>query len=109
MSVTYDPRSISEKCDDRSKHRDFESALQGVQYQLRQARVALLVVEMKLQDTDRPEVELVDLELAQDAAILVSRLQQRVRDILSEVDSEVPVPIQRQTQGSEIEYSGGAK
>jgi hypothetical protein len=97
-----DNRSLTEKMDDHSKQGNFESALTGIQYQLRQARIAVLAAGMKMQDTDRSEIEIDDLRLIDRATENIAELQLRIRDILAELDPHAPIPSERQSHSDLI-------
>jgi hypothetical protein len=57
---------------------------------------------MKLQDTDRPEVEVDDLKLVDTATQAIAELQVRIRDILAGIDTEVAPPVARQRLTAQI-------
>jgi hypothetical protein len=97
-----DNRSLTEKMDDHSKQDNFEHALNGIQYQLRQARIAMLAAGMKMQDTDRPEIEVDDFRLYDTAVEAIQNLQARIRDILADLNPNAPIPSERQLRTDQV-------
>jgi hypothetical protein len=102
ISDERDTRSFTERSKDRSVQEEFENELRGVQRRLRAARSDLLFVGMKLQDSDRPEVEVDDFRLVDTATQALAELQVRVRDILASIDPEVAPPGLRQRPTAQI-------
>lgn len=80
----------------RSTQEEFENELRGVQWHLRGARRSLLTAGMKLQDTGRPEIEISDIAFVLTATDALRNLQERIRELLADVDLDFPVPVDHQ-------------